>query len=268
MWTAGHEVWGPPSIGIGALCGLASAYFFLSPALRKYFSIQWGNAQQKPKILIPGERHLEHKAKEKTILVLPRVGTKAIWTFLGSLLLIASLSVYFYRNFFIPNVTIQFFNPKHPSLLFNNISLVTAKDVFVTAIFWDADDPENKIFPVIFRAPMGFIRPSSGRQVLCEFFSNYSELLKNGHELVGSVGVVCPDCIAHTIIFGITWGEGGWYVDLPMAKNGQILLPPKNANPEELRRFIQLIRALPSVKDTNHQLKPITEYDDSIKPYH
>jgi hypothetical protein len=137
-----------------------------------------------------------------------------------------------------PDVTLRFVYPTSPSLMLDNISDVTAKQIKWTVALWNLDnpmvysDPSNKNDHEPLQIPIStfdFIRPLLSGGPLNLFGSNLvAPYIKKGDRLVGSASVVCPECErGHTFTVYIEYGKGGWYCEITNEQSGNVLIPTK-----------------------------------------
>jgi hypothetical protein len=131
----------------------------------------------------------------------------------------------------LPDVALRFVHPKSPALVLVNQSAVLARDIQWFVLLWNMDLPDRDNPLPIPISEFRFLRPHEPSGPLNLFGSQgVPPLLKPGDQLLGSVGVICPECArGRTYIVYIVWGEGGWFSEVEHIKSGTPF-EPLNSN--------------------------------------
>jgi hypothetical protein len=162
----------------------------------------------------------------------------------------------------VPDVTLRFVYPDDPSLVLDNISNATAKQVKWVVTLWNMDNPkaysyqtESEVLKLHepLQIPISifdFIRPKLSSGPLNLFGSNIvAPHVKNGDRLVGSASVVCSDCArGHTFLVYIEFGKGGWYYELQGETSGNVVVPPKLTRENVKEYAAMIVRNSPAEK--------------------
>ncbi len=135
-----------------------------------------------------------------------------------------------------PEVTMALENPEYPSFQLINMSNKNASQIKVSVVLWNIDDP--RIYMEGNKAPdahdpllipvqtFDFLRPRTTGMVSIFNTPIVSPYVKVGQRLVGSAGVVCPECgRGHSYHLYINYGQGGWIAEIPEKKEGELMAP-------------------------------------------
>ncbi len=134
------------------------------------------------------------------------------------------------------DVTLALVNPESPSFLLVNKSNKTASQIKISVVLWNLDDP--RIYMEGNKAPdahdpllipvqtFDFLRPHTAGMVSIFNTPIVSPYVKRGQRLVGSAGVVCPECErGHSYHLYINYGQDGWIAEIPEKKEGELMAP-------------------------------------------
>lgn len=133
-----------------------------------------------------------------------------------------------------PDVVLRFVYPEDPALLIVNLSDSVARDMKWEVILWNKDLPDRNDPLPIPVATFDWLKPhtAGGPQDLFDG-PLVKPLLKNGDQLFGCASIDCPTCIrARTYFVFITYGEGGWFAEVPDPKNEGLLVPKSFSKPD------------------------------------
>jgi hypothetical protein len=137
------------------------------------------------------------------------------------------------------DVTLRFVHPESPAVLLVNNTSVVASSIKWTVVLWNLDDPRRYSAPMP-NDPPDTHEPLQIPSSLFDYVLSHSvggpenifatplvaPYVKPGNRLVGVASVVCPTCTrGHTYFVYITYGQGGWYAELPQFRKGQLPLP-------------------------------------------
>jgi hypothetical protein len=124
-----------------------------------------------------------------------------------------------------PDVTLRLVYPKHPALELQNMSNRIAREIKYSVGLWNIDKPTDKNPLPIPTSVFDFLRPHSvgGPQAI---FQHVGSKLQSGTRLFGSISVVCSECVrGRTYLVYITWGQGGWFYEVPGLTAGNLMWP-------------------------------------------
>lgn len=144
-------------------------------------------------------------------------------------------------SFQIPDVVLSFSHPAFPVIVLTNQSDVLATNIKWSVYLWNMDDPKplrsnphaadhpgmHDPLPIP-TSVFEFLKPRQSSNRI-DLFGNVSDYVKKGQQLIGTASVDCPDCVGHTYIVSIVWGEGGWFAEIVEANGerlqGRTLIP-------------------------------------------
>ena len=63
-----------------------------------------------------------------------------------------------------------------------------------------------------------------------------------GEDYIGSIIVDCPTCRGTTLIVSFTWGETGWFYEMPNG-DGRLFLPKDLASKEMISKYIEYVNS-------------------------
>lgn len=173
---------------------------------------------------------------------------------LGVLLCIAAIGCFvFIPAPEVPEVTAKFVHPQSPMLVLDNTSGAIARNIERAFAIWNADDLRTYVpgssgddpLPIPI-STFDVLRPhtASGPESMFQAVMN-AGYVKNGNRLIGSIGVVCPECgRGHSYFVYIVWGQGGWFTEIPDSKEGEVTVP-RRITKETLDAYFKSIEQIP-----------------------
>jgi hypothetical protein len=127
-----------------------------------------------------------------------------------------------------PEVTLSLVNKTDPLIQLHNISKTTASNIKTLVLAFNLDSYAQTKQPLPIPANVFDFLIAGTSSLPEELFErpNIPALAKKGDKIFGSASVQCPLCKrAHTYVFSIVYGTGGWYGEVPKMTNGNIVAP-------------------------------------------
>jgi hypothetical protein len=146
-----------------------------------------------------------------------------------------------------PEIGLRFIYPEEPSLVIDNLSELTAKDIKWAVVLWNMDLPDRNDPLPIPVSTFDWIKghSSGGPQNL---FSTplIAPLLHEGNRLFGSATVDCPECgVGRTYAVYIVWKSGGWFSEIDKRPAAQLFIPSNFLRETREAYFKQLDAMVP-----------------------
>jgi hypothetical protein len=156
----------------------------------------------------------------------------------------------------VPDITLRLVDPKAPDIQVVNTSDAIAHTVRCGFALFDLDsDHENSLLSIPGNGP-DFVRPHSVSGPTIIFPPSMQSRFKSGEKLFGTIGLICPECErGRTFWVYITWGEGGWFSEIPNEEGGNLMVP-KGQNYWDADNVNTIINSIPvsariEIKDRN-----------------
>jgi hypothetical protein len=166
-----------------------------------------------------------------------------------------------YRGVELPEVGLRFVSPQAPMIVLDNKSGAIAKEIKWIAAIWNADNLRGYIqgsdgydpLPIPVQT-FDVLRPhtsSGGQGVFLQ--SKNAGYIRPGNRLIGSAGVICPNCSrGYTYFVYIVWGQGGWYAEDRSTVEGEVRVPTRITR-DNLEAYFAMISQIPETE--RHQIE-------------
>lgn len=143
------------------------------------------------------------------------------------LLLAAGAALAAEKYFAKSGVTLRVVDPSEPGLVFTNRTRSETNTIRYSVALWKMGPDGNPLR--LTNEVLARLGPGETSTVVTLFdTTEIRSRLREGNKVVGAIGLDCADCArGYSYRVYISYGEGGWFAEVPNATDGNLVMPPQ-----------------------------------------